>query len=55
MSLDNLKPGASAEITTLVDDSLVVRHMGGNGVLSTPSMIGLMERAGIQAVQSPAT
>jgi len=52
VSLDNLQPGASAEITTLVDDSLVVRHMGGNGVLSTPSMIGLMERAGIQAVQS---
>src|SRR6476620_2549791 len=25
--------------------------MGGEGVLSTPSMIGLMERAGIQAVQ----
>lgn len=52
MSLDKLQPGASAEITTLVDDSLVVRHMGGDGVLSTPAMIGLMERAGIQAVQS---
>ena len=52
MSLDKLQPGASAEITTLVDDSLVVRHMGGDGVLSTPSMISLMERAGIQAVQS---
>jgi predicted thioesterase len=50
--LDNLQPGASAEISTVVDDSLVVRHMGGDGVLSTPSMIGLMERAGIQAVQS---
>lgn len=52
MSLDKLQPGAAAEITTLVDDSLVVRHMGGDGVLSTPAMIGLMERAGIQAVQS---
>ena len=52
MSLDKLQPGASAEITTTVDDSLVVSHMGGNGVLSTPSMISLMERAGIQAVQS---
>ena len=51
MSLDKLQPGAAAEITTVVDDSLVVRHMGGDGVLSTPSMIGLMERAGIQAVQ----
>jgi predicted thioesterase len=26
--------------------------MGGEGVLSTPSMIGLMERAGIEAVQA---
>jgi predicted thioesterase len=50
--LDKLQPGASAEITTVVDDSLVVSHMGGDGVLSTPSMISLMERAGIQAVQS---
>ena len=25
--------------------------MGGDGVLSTPSMIGLMERTSIQAVQ----
>src|SRR5262249_47964131 len=47
----SLKPGLSAEIVTTVDDKLVVKHMGGEGVLSTPSMIGLMERAGIQAVQ----
>lgn len=52
MEHDNLKPGLVAEITTVVDDSLVVKHMGGDGVLSTPSMIGLMERAGIQAVQA---
>jgi predicted thioesterase len=51
MASETLQPGASAEITTEVDDSLVVKHMGGAGVLSTPSMIGLMERAGIQAVQ----
>jgi fluoroacetyl-CoA thioesterase len=47
-----LNPGLTAEITTVVDDKLVVKHMGGEGVLSTPSMIGLMERAGIQAVQA---
>jgi fluoroacetyl-CoA thioesterase len=52
MDMDKLQPGLSAEITTVVDESLVVQHMGGDGVLSTPSMIGLMERAGIQAVQS---
>jgi predicted thioesterase len=52
MDIAKLQPGLSAEITTVVDDGLVVRHVGGDGVLSTPSMIGLMERAGIQAVQS---
>ena len=49
---DNLKPGMSAEISVVVDEALVVKHTGGDGVLSTPSMIGLMERAGIQAVQA---
>jgi predicted thioesterase len=52
VEFEHIKPGASAEINTVVDDNLVVKHMGGDGVLSTPSMIGLMERAGIQAVQS---
>ncbi len=52
MAFEKIQPGASAEIITTVDDSLVVKHMGGDGVLSTPSMIGLMERAGIQAVQA---
>jgi fluoroacetyl-CoA thioesterase len=51
MPTDRLTPGLKAEIVTTVDDKLVVKHMGGDGVLSTPSMIGLMERAGIQAVQ----
>src|SRR5512145_204008 len=52
MDMAKLQPGLSAEITTVVDESLVVKHMGGDGVLSTPSMIGMMERAGIQAVQT---
>lgn len=51
MASEALKPGMKAEITTVVDEKLVVKHVGGAGVLSTPSMIGLMERAGIQAVQ----
>jgi predicted thioesterase len=51
MASEGLTPGLAAEIETVVDDKLVVRHMGGEGVLSTPSMIGLMERAGIEAVQ----
>jgi predicted thioesterase len=52
MQTDRLTPGLKAEIVTTVDDRLVVKHMGGEGVLSTPSMIGLMERAGIEAVQA---
>ena len=52
MPATNLKPGMKAETVTTVDDSLVVKHMGGDGVLSTPSMIMLMERTAIQAVQS---
>ena len=52
MATNDLTPGLKAEIVTTVDDRLVVRHMGGDGVLSTPPMIGLMERAGIEAVQA---
>jgi predicted thioesterase len=52
MRTDRLTPGLKAEITTTVDDKVVVKHMGGEGVLSTPSMIGLMERASIDAVQA---
>lgn len=47
-----LTPGLQAESITTVDDKLVVTHMGGDGVLSTPSMIMLMERISIQAVQA---
>jgi fluoroacetyl-CoA thioesterase len=52
MPTHRLVPGLKAETVTTVDDKLVVKHMGGEGVLSTPSMIGLMERAGIEAVQA---
>jgi fluoroacetyl-CoA thioesterase len=52
MPTDRLVPGLKAELIVTVDDELVVKHMGGEGVLSTPAMIGLMERAGIEAVQA---
>ena len=45
MPTDRLTPGLKTEIVTIVDDKLVVKHMGGDVVLSTPSMIALMERA----------
>jgi fluoroacetyl-CoA thioesterase len=51
MPTDRPTPGLKTETVTTVDDKLVVKHMGGDGVLSTPSMIALMERASIQAVQ----
>lgn len=51
MDFPELKPGLKGEIQTVVDESLVVKHTGGDGVFSTPSMIMLMERAGIKAVQ----
>lgn len=51
MNFTGLEPGLSAEINVEVDDTLVVKHTGGDGVFSTPSMIALMERAGIEAVQ----
>jgi hypothetical protein len=37
MASERLTPGLTAEITTVVDDKLVVKHMGGEGVLSTTS------------------
>jgi predicted thioesterase len=52
MPTDRLVPGLKAELVVMVDEKLVVKHMGGEGVLSTPAMIGLMERAGIEAVQA---
>ena len=51
MDFPELKAGLRGEIKAVVDDALIVKHTGGEGVFSTPSMIALMERAGIQAVQ----
>jgi fluoroacetyl-CoA thioesterase len=36
MASELLTPGLTAEIETVVDDKLVVKHIGGEGVLSTP-------------------
>ncbi len=51
MDFPDLQPGLEAEITVVVDETLVVTHAGGDGVLSTPSMISLMERASLEAAQ----
>src|ERR1700674_5054956 len=52
MPSERVAPGLTAEIETVGDDTPVVKHMGGEGGLSAPAMIGLMARAGIQAVQA---
>ncbi len=51
VKFEQIKPGLAAQVSAIVDDRLVVKHTGGDGVLSTPSMIGRMERASTQVGQ----
>ncbi len=53
MSIDTsrMAPGLEGRIERIVDDSLVTKHVGGEGVLGTPYMILLMEHASHQAVE----
>src|SRR4030081_2018892 len=51
MPTNDLTPGLKEQIVTTVDDKRGVSPVGVDGVLATPSMIGLMERAVIQGVQ----
>lgn len=47
-----LRPGLVVEREFEVTETMATRHVGGPGVLSTPAMIGLMERVA-QAVTAP--
>ena len=51
MAMENLKPGQSAELDVEVTKDLTTNRMGREGadVLSTPSLLGLMENASIEA------
>ena len=51
MSLERLKPGQSAELQAEVTRDLTINRMGREGadVLSTPSLLGLMEQCSIDA------
>ncbi len=40
-----IQPGLEARLERVVDESLVTRHVGGEGVFGTPYMILLMEQA----------
>ena len=51
MTMDKLLPGQSAELETIVTKKLTTNRMGRKGadVLSTPSLLSLMEHASIKA------
>ena len=51
MTMDKLKPGQKAEMETVVTMALSINRMGREGaeVLSTPSMLDLMEQCCIKA------
>jgi len=38
-----LQPGLEGRLERAVDGELITRHVGGQGIFSTPAMIGLME------------
>ena len=51
MTMDRFAPGQSAELLTEVTRELAINRMGREGadVLSTPSLLGLMEQCSIKA------
>ena len=51
MTMDRFQPGQSGELETIVTKELTTNRMGRKGaeVLSTPSLLGLMESACIKA------
>lgn len=50
-SSPTVQPGASGTLQRTVDASMATTHFPGPGVLSTPSMIGIMELACHEAVR----
>ncbi|MBO0687781.1 MAG: hypothetical protein J2P45_31920 [Candidatus Dormibacteraeota bacterium] len=49
-STEAVPEGVEGRLERVVDASLVTHHVGGQGVFSTPSMIGLMEITAHQSV-----
>ncbi len=43
-SSQSLQPGVEGRLERVVDDALLTRHVGGDGLFATPSMILLMEQ-----------
>lgn len=46
-----IDPGLEHTVERVVDERLITRHVGGQGVFATPAMIGLMEMTSHQAVE----
>lgn len=50
-SAQAIAPGLEGSVERVVDETLVTRHVGGDGVFGTPHMILLMEQASHAAVE----
>ena len=51
VDLGSLTAGLEGRVERVVDEALVTRHVGGDGVLATPSMIMLMEQTAHRSVE----
>lgn len=47
-----IAPGMEGRVERVVDESLVTRHVGGEGVFGTPHMIMLMEQCAHHSVEA---
>jgi len=47
---EGIEPGLKGEVITVVTQDMIAKHLP-NGVLSTPSLVELIEAAGMKAVQ----
>ena len=46
-----IRSGIEGRLERVVEGDLITRHVGGNGIFSTPAMIGLMEAASHRSVE----
>jgi fluoroacetyl-CoA thioesterase len=51
-TIDRIEPGLEGRLERVVEGMLITRHVGGEGIFSTPAMIGLMEGASHKSVEA---